>query len=58
MLVWPLILATMVALFGGICLLLFRPRRRYIDSPAWQREHWAEEHEREKFMQQRLNDGI
>jgi hypothetical protein len=58
MLVLALILALVVVLLGGVCLLLFRPQRRYVESPAWQREHWEEEHEREKFTQRRLNDGI
>ena len=53
MLPWVLSLVVLIALFGGIYLLLRPQRSRYIDSPAWQREHWAEEHEREKIVQQR-----
>ena len=53
MLAWVLGLVVVIALFGGIRLLFRRQRSRYIDSPAWQREHWEEEHEREKITQQR-----
>jgi hypothetical protein len=26
---------------------------RYVETAAWQQEHWQDEHEREKFAQQR-----
>jgi hypothetical protein len=50
---WVFSLIGVIALLGT-GLLLFRPQRsRYIGSPAWQRDHWEAEHEREKIMRQR-----
>jgi hypothetical protein len=53
MLPWVLSVIGVIALLG-IALFLFVPRRsRHIGSPGWPREHWEEQHEREKVMQQR-----
>jgi hypothetical protein len=50
MLAWVIGITSVIFLFG-IGFLLYRPRRsRYVDSTGWQREHWEEEHEREKIL--------
>jgi hypothetical protein len=33
-------------------------RAHYVDTPAWQREHWQEQHERAKFAQRRSPSGL
>ena len=51
MLPWVLGITCVLFLFA-IGFLLYRPprRSRYVDSTDWQREHWEQEHEREKIL--------
>jgi hypothetical protein len=53
-LLWVLVIA--VPLIAVIALRRRRvtAHRRYIDTPAWQQEHWHAEHERERIARQRM----
>jgi hypothetical protein len=49
------ILVAIVLIAAGVLLLRRRAVRvlRFIDTPAWQHEHWQHDHERERVAQQR-----
>jgi len=50
MLAWVIGIISVISLFG-IGFLLYRPGApRYMETTDWQREHWEQEHEREKIL--------
>jgi hypothetical protein len=50
MLPWVLGITSVIFLFA-LGYLLYGPRKsRYMESTDWQREHWEQEHEREKIL--------
>jgi hypothetical protein len=56
-LLWVLIIAVLIA--AALVHRLYRMHRRdrYVDTPAWEQEHWQEEHERDKVAQRRALEG-
>lgn len=56
LLLWAFIIAGVLAIAASFIIYwldLLHRRARYVDTPAWHREHWQEEHERTKFAQRR-----
>lgn len=55
LLLWALIIGGVLVVAAVFMHWLDRMHRRarYVETPAWQREHWQEEHERAKFAQKR-----
>jgi hypothetical protein len=57
-LLWVPVIAVAVAVVLVYRRHRLRYRARYVDTPAWEQEHWQEEHERDKIALRRELEGL